>query len=222
MYALTVLLRRWCLLQTNLIVAGVGGQGVITAGFMIAETMSVMGKNVVMSEIHGLAQRGGAVTVEIRVGDVYSPIIPKGRADIILGFEPIETIRAADKANPETFILMNSEKQTPVSLSMEGREYLPDDDISRLLKPFKHVVKINATGLALEAGNTRTINTVMVGAAIATSVLPITPGELKLTLRKRFNKSLYDVNERALNLGINYVKNDIIQNDDGEIKNLHS
>lgn len=200
-------------MQTNLIIAGVGGQGVITAGFLISEALSNAGEKVVMSEIHGLAQRGGAVNVEIRIGDVYGPIIPRGKVDIVIGFEPIESVRAAYKGNRDTFILVNSEKQVPVSLSMNALEYPTTGEISSILKPFRHVVFLDATSIAIKAGNVRTVNTVLIGAAMASSILPISSEDMKKTLAERFEGKLYEVNEIALGLGMEYAKGELLSID---------
>lgn len=189
-------------MQTNIIIAGVGGQGVITAGFLISEALSDRGEKVVMSEIHGLAQRGGSVTVEIRIGDVFSPIIPQGKADIVIGFEPIETIRAASRGNKDSFIFVNSEKQVPVSLSMNALEYPSSDEILSRLSPFRNVVFLDASSLALEAGSIRAVNTVMIGAAMASAILPISFEDMLKTLSKRFEGNLYDLNKRALRIGM--------------------
>ncbi|MEM0098796.1 MAG: 2-oxoacid:acceptor oxidoreductase family protein, partial [Thermoplasmata archaeon] len=78
----------------NISLVGVGGQGVVSTGIILGNTISKKGINVVMSEIHGMAQRGGIVTVDMRIGDVYGPIIPKGKLDLIIGFEAMETLRA--------------------------------------------------------------------------------------------------------------------------------
>ncbi len=185
----------------------------ITAGFLISEALSNAGEKVVMSEIHGLAQRGGAVSVEIRIGDVFGPIIPRGKVDIVIGFEPIESVRAAYKGNSNTFILVNSEKQVPVSLSMNTLEYPTNDEISGMLKPFKHVVFLDATSIAIEAGNVRTVNTVLIGAAMASSIFPISIDEMKKTLSERFEGKLYDVNVTALSLGMDYAKKELVSAD---------
>ena len=199
-------------MQTNIIIAGVGGQGVITAGYLIAGTLSSKGQNVVMSEIHGLAQRGGSVTVELRIGNVYSPIIPQGKADIVIGFEPIEAVRAASRGHKDTYVLINSEKQVPVSLSMNAMEYPSDDFIFHKLLGFKRVVFLDASFVAIEAGSVRAVNTVMIGAAMASSVLPISLEDLEISLSKRFEGKLLDINKRALQSGIDYARNKLREN----------
>ncbi len=204
--------RRLFQLQTNIIISGVGGQGVITAGYLIADTLSSKGQNVVMSEIHGLAQRGGSVTVELRIGDVYSPIIPQGKVDIVIGFEPIEAVRAAFRGHKDTYVLINSEKQVPVSLSMNAMEYPSDDFIFHKLQGFNHVVFLDASSMAIKAGNVRAVNTVMIGAAMASSVLPISLEDLETSLSKRFEGKLLDINKRALQSGIDYARNKLREN----------
>ena len=192
-------------MEVNIIVAGVGGQGVVTAGTLISQSALVKGHNVVMSEIHGLAQRGGSVSVEVRIGDVSSPIIPTGETDLILGIEPIEAVRAAQFAGPRTKILINREPVEPVSLTMKGMEY-PDlkDLISEISENFE-VYLIDALPLALEAGDARSASTVMVGAAIQLGVLPIDEESTLEAIRKRFSEKLYAINEKALRLGMKSV-----------------
>lgn len=190
-------------METNIIVAGVGGQGVVTAGTLISQSALLKGHNVVMSEIHGLAQRGGSVSVEVRIGDVRSPIIPKGEADLILGLEPMEAVRYSDQAGKRTKFLINRETITPVSLSMRGDEY---PDIEELIAPLSEkyeVYSIDALPLALEAGDSRAVSTVMVGAAMKLNVIPIDEESTLGALKKRFSPRLFEMNRKALTLGMN-------------------
>lgn len=192
-------------MEVNIIVAGVGGQGVVTAGTLISQSALVKGHNVVMSEIHGLAQRGGSVSVEVRIGDVSSPIIPRGETDLILGIEPMEAVRASVNAGPRTKILVNMEPIEPVSLTMQGKEY-PDikQMISEISENFDvHV--IDALPLALKAGDARAASTVMVGAAIQLGVLPIDKESTLEAIGRRFGEKLYKINEKALSLGMESI-----------------
>ncbi|MEM0155557.1 MAG: indolepyruvate oxidoreductase subunit beta [Thermoplasmataceae archaeon] len=190
----------------NVIIAGVGGQGVVTAGLLMSEAATENGINVVMSEIHGLAQRGGSVSVDVRMGDVYGSIVPKGGADIIIGFEPIETVRALSRAGRETLVIMNTEKKTPISLSMHDKEYPPMEQLLKIAPDGMVIHQIDAVSLAKEAGNYRSVNTVILGAALALGVLPFSRENAMSALKRRFSGGLYEVNARALDLGIEEIK----------------
>lgn len=192
-------------MEYNIIVAGVGGQGVVTAGTLISQSALVKGHHVVMSEIHGLAQRGGSVSVEIRIGDVNSPIIPKGEADLILGIEPMEAVRAAENAGPRTKILINREPVEPVSLTMHGKEYPELKGMLAEISENFDVHLIDALPLALKAGDARAASTVMVGAALQLGVLPIDRESTLEAISRRFGEKLYRINEKALDLGMESV-----------------
>ena len=107
-------------MKYNIIIAGIGGQGVVTCGSLISKAAIHAGLNVVMSEIHGLAQRGGSVSVEVRIGDVSGPIIPNGEGDLLIGLEYMEGVRNIPRMKTGSLVILSKEKLTPVSLSMRG------------------------------------------------------------------------------------------------------
>lgn len=189
-------------METNIIVAGVGGQGVVTAGTLISQSALIKGHNVVMSEIHGLAQRGGSVSVEVRIGDVRSPIIPRGEVDLVLGLEPMEAVRYSDQAGKRTKFVINTETIAPVSLSMRGKEYPPVDELIERISDRYEVHTLDALPYAIEAGDARSASTVMVGAAIQLGILPIDRDSTLKALERRFNRRLYEINRKALDSGI--------------------
>ncbi|MHB1708542.1 MAG: indolepyruvate oxidoreductase subunit beta [Thermoplasmataceae archaeon] len=192
-------------MRTNIIIAGVGGQGVVTAGMLLSEAATLKGMRVVMSEIHGLAQRGGSVSVDVRIGDVYGSIIGKGDADLIIGFEPIETMRAIARAGNKTQVIMNSEKITPVSLSMHDKEYPSNADLMGLADKSIKIREINAVSLAKKAGSYKSVNTVIIGAAIGLGILPFTKEDILSALKNRFSGKLYDINREALAYGMDEI-----------------
>ena len=104
-------------MKINLIISGVGGQGVITLGMLISQTAISQGENVIMSEIHGLAQRGGSVSVDVRIGDFRAPIIPTGDADLVIGMEPLEGERVLDRAGKGTRVIVSTHHKGPGQLS---------------------------------------------------------------------------------------------------------
>lgn len=189
-------------MQINIVVAGVGGQGVVTAGTLISQAALAAGANVVMSEIHGLAQRGGSVTVEVRIGNAKSPIIPKGEVDLILALEPMEGVRAAGNAGKDCTLLINDERVSPVALTMKGMEYPDLDKMLSEVSSYLNVRMIDALPLALEAGDSRAVSTVMVGAAMKLGILPFDRESTMKALGKRFSGKVLEINTRALDFGL--------------------
>ncbi len=189
-------------------IAGVGGTGVLTAANLLGNAALVQDIYVVQSEIHGMAQRGGVVNTEIRFGPVSGPLIPDGRADILLSFEISETARAMNKIKPKIgYVIMNSHKIVPPSLSAKkGAKYPEQEEIIDIIKKFTdHIYVLNAFDLATQAGDTRTQNTVLVGALFAIPGFPLTKESLKKALDIRFggNEKIVAVNMKAFEIGYN-------------------
>ena len=193
-------------MEVNIVIAGVGGQGVVTAGTLISEAASLAGMNVVMSEIHGMSQRGGSVSVEVRLGDVRSPMVSKGKADLILGLEEIETIRALNKASRDTLVIMSTEKLTPIYLSMRRQEYPELSSVGENLGKLNRFHRIDAVRLARECGDERVAGTVMIGAAIAGRALPFGKEVVLDALADRFSGHVLEANSRALSVGFGEIE----------------
>ncbi len=102
----------------NIIIAGVGGQGILFASKIIGETAVASNMNLILSEIHGMAQRGGAVISTVKIGNTHSPLIADGEADIILSFEPVEALRAANKMSKNTTVIINTNSIIPFPVSL--------------------------------------------------------------------------------------------------------
>ncbi len=161
----------------NIILAGIGGQGNILASGVIGMAASLAGLKVVIGETYGASQRGGSVVSHIRFvrkGE-YGPLIPTGTADVIVGFEPLETLRVALKfANQDTRIVLNSEPVYPVSVLMgEGKYPAVKTIIEALRKIVGSVTAFNASALSRESGEPKTLNMVMINALIALDYLPL-------------------------------------------------
>lgn len=189
--------------QTNIILTGVGGQGVVTAGMLIGNAVTQSGLNAVMSEIHGMSQRGGVVTVELRIGDVFGPIIPDGIANLVLGFEAMETLRVLKRAGKDTIVIMNTERIVPFTVNIGDAKY-PDIDplISRLKEKGTKLYPIDARSLGEEAGNVMSSNVVITGAAFSTGLIPVNISALEDSVRRMFSPKSWDTNLKALKLGM--------------------
>ena len=190
-------------MRYNIQMVGVGGQGVLLASMVIGEAAMLKGLEVAMSEVHGMAQRGGSVTSTIRMGDnVISPLIPKGGADLLLAFEPIEAYRALEYANKDTFIVVNTHPIIPITVSMGADEY-PDLDsvIESMRAASGRVIPVNATETAVEFGGAIATNSVLIGAVAAVRGFPLTAGELKRSLLDRVPEKFRQMNEMAFQGG---------------------
>ncbi|MCX8043036.1 MAG: indolepyruvate oxidoreductase subunit beta [Desulfobacterota bacterium] len=149
---------------TNILMAGVGGQGVILASEIVAEAMLRAGYDVKKSEVHGMAQRGGSVTSHLRFGTkVYSPIIPDGEVDILFSFELLETLRYVHMLGAHPLIIVNNQKILPPSVIM-GKDHYPDNIPDLLSQYCARVHLVSALDIARSAGNPKALNVAFVGA----------------------------------------------------------
>jgi indolepyruvate ferredoxin oxidoreductase beta subunit len=182
-------------------IVGVGGQGTLTAAWLLGETALRVGLEAVVSEVHGMAQRGGVVETSVLLGGYRGPIIGAGAADIILAFEPLEALRALRKASRDTWILTNTHPIRPITVALKLGEY---PDLERTFAEVEgrvaHLVKLDATALAKEAGSTVATNMVMLGALVATGLLPFPPERLEEAIGE-FAPRFAEVNLRAFHLG---------------------
>lgn len=191
-------------MQLNLIVAGVGGQGSVLASHIIAEAAIAHGLAVRVGETFGAAMRGGAVASHVRMGDVAGPLVKKGRADAILALEPLEGLRVGvDYLSPEGIVILNTRPNYPVDTSIGVFPYPPLERIQADLQALgKAVYAFDATELAIQAGNARTLNAVILGSLAGTGLLPFSPEVLEEALAARVPVSSLESNRRAFRLGL--------------------
>jgi len=192
---------------TRLIIVAVGGQGNLLASRVLGEAALLSDVPVRMSEIHGMAQRGGVVESAIVFGDSDSTIISDGEADVLVGFEPSETIRAINKANPKTVVITNLSPLPPFTVAI-GKGTYPDlDQVQDLIKAkAANLIAFNAADLAKEAGNVMSVNMVLLGAMIQTDILPLTADSIKETIKTKTKKAFVDINLKAFDLGFSTAK----------------
>ena len=190
------------MIRARIFFTGVGGQGTLTATTLLARTALDAGLPVTSGEIHGMAQRGGVVESTLLVGGYKSAIIAPGEADVILGFELLETLRALPMLKRGGFVVGNSESLQPVGVCL-GREcYPPLEQVLEIAKGFAaRVVMLPCISLAEQAGTAKAANTVLLGAAAACGALPFTLDALTRSIEKYLNPKLVEVNRKALALG---------------------
>lgn len=195
--------------EVNIVLAGVGGQGTLLAAEILGTAAIKEGLNVRVSEIHGMAQRGGAVVSTVRIGEaVLSPLLLEGKADIILGFEPLEALRNIKYASEKTIIIVGEEKIPPPELVLKGESYPEMEEILEKLKSFsQNIVTVEALRLAKEAGSAIMQNTVLLGALAATGRLPIKRETLIEALKELIPAKYVEMNVKAFEFGYEYVKN---------------
>jgi len=187
---------------TRLIIVAVGGQGNLLASRVLGEAALLSEVPVRMSEIHGMAQRGGVVESAIVFGDSDSTIISDGEADVLVGFEPSETIRALNKCNSKTVVITNLSPLPPFTVAI-GKGTYPDlKQVQDLIQAkTANLIAFDAADLAKEAGNVMSVNMVLLGAMIQTDILPLTADSIKATIKTKTKKAFVDINLKAFDLG---------------------
>ena len=194
----------------NIYICGVGGQGIIKTSVIIGEAAMNEGYGVVLSEIHGMSQRGGVVSTELKIGDYKSSIIEQSQADVILGFEPIEAVRGLKKANKNTKIVFNTHPIIPSTLNISNQSY---PEISRLIATlndnYEHVFPVEGEKLAKDAGSLLSLNMVLLGSAIANDTFPLSKEAVIKSMKNNLNARFHDMNLKAIENGYKAVKNSV-------------
>ncbi|MBU8909804.1 MAG: indolepyruvate oxidoreductase subunit beta [Desulfobacterales bacterium] len=193
---------------TRLIMVAVGGQGNLLASKVLGEAALISEVPVRMSEIHGMAQRGGVVESAIVFGEATSSIISDCEADILLGFEPAETLRALNRCSKNTKVITNTATLPPFTVSI-GKGVYPDvENIKELLKEkCASLVAIDAMKLAKEAGSPMSVNIVLLGALIQSGSLGFTKENVIEAIKRRTKKAFLDKNLKAFELGYEAAQN---------------
>ena len=188
----------------NLVIASVGGQGAITMNAVLGRAAARAGVEIVTAETHGMAQRYGRVTIHLRLGaEVHGPLIPPGGADVLLGLEPLETLRSLDRCSKRTRVLVNRQVVRPPSLALSRRVRYPSlEEIEQKLREVAGtVLSLEAHRLAREAGSALAMNAVMLGALSATAQLPIPEEVLEEALLETVPPKAREINQKAFEMG---------------------
>lgn len=181
---------------------GVGGQGTLLATRILGEAALLADVQVVVSEIHGMAQRGGVVESAVLLGSFRSPTIADGEADILMGFEPLETMRALRKCSDRSLVISSTSPITPFTVA-SGRARYPDVDemMATVAKRVAKLVAFDARALAKEAGMELAINTVLLGTLMRHGKLPFGRDVVEGAIRLRTKGPHLKVNLNAFELG---------------------
>jgi indolepyruvate ferredoxin oxidoreductase beta subunit len=189
----------------NIIMAGVGGQGNVMASRVLANMLSLKGYQVTIGETFGMSQRGGSVMSHLRVSETsaWSPLIPRGRADVLIALEPIEAVRVMRTyGNSAVKVLVNTRPIHPVGVIAGDSEYPPLEKIEGALRELTpYVWMLDATEEASKLGNPILSNIIMIGAISGLNLLPVGMTEFRSVIRDFFSPKLLEVNRRAFETG---------------------
>ncbi|MGB9812143.1 MAG: indolepyruvate oxidoreductase subunit beta [Thermovenabulum sp.] len=187
----------------NLFISGVGGQGTILAGKVITRALIEHGFDVKMSEIHGMAQRGGSVVTQIRYGEkVYSPVIEKGKADVLLAFEKLEALRYIEYLSKEGTLIVNN-LEIPPSTVLAGKEEYPQNIIEYIKNNIKNAIIIDAVSKAKELGDVRVQNIILTGALA--KVMSFEKEKFLSVIKEVVPEKYKEINVRAFETGFELV-----------------
>ncbi len=187
----------------SILLVGVGGQGTILASKLLTQGLMEAGFDVKMSEIHGMAQRGGSVSSQVRYGEeVYSPVIEKGGADVLVSFEMMEALRWLDYLKPEGKVLVNNYTINPMPVVM-GKSAYPNDIIEEL-KSKVLVTVVDAGEEAIKLGNAKVMNVILLGTII--KMMNIESIDWSKIISENVKPSFVDINLKALEIGKSLVE----------------
>ena len=187
--------------NTSIMIVGVGGQGTLLASRIIGNAIVAQGYDVKMSEVHGMAQRGGSVVTYVKYGDkVHSPIIKEKGADIILAFEELEAYRWISYLKEDGKLIINTQQTDPMPVIM-GKQKYPENIIEKLEKINDNTIPIDALKLALQAGNVKAVNVVLIG--LLAKYTNISKDEWIKSIEETVPKKFLEVNKKAFELGYN-------------------
>lgn len=195
--------------QYNILLAGVGGQGLMLLSQVMGDACTKSGVKVVVGAQHGLAQRSGSISAHVRIGDAYSPLIPYGTADLIIAMEATEALRYIEFLKQGGTVIMNSRIMHPpletapiVKNRQELRMYVTLEQVKeQLSKVVGNVISIDAEKVAVEVGNPRTENVVLLGVASALIGFPVKIEPLKESVRRVVPERAVEANLKAFDLG---------------------
>ncbi len=183
----------------NIMLVGVGGQGTLLASRVLGTVALKMGYDVKVSEVHGMSQRGGSVVTYVKMGEkIYSPLIEKGEADVILAFEELEALRWMEYLKDGGRMIVNEQEINPMPVII-GKAKYPENIIGKLKAKLGNVSSINALKIARESGNIKTVNTVLIGLMAASTEIA---REVWLDAMKEvIPQKLLEVNLKAFEAG---------------------
>ena len=186
----------------RIFLTGVGGQGTLLASRLLGEAALAAGMNPLVSETHGMAQRGGVVISTVVLGNLKSPIISPGEADVLLGFEALETFRALDRCHPKSLVITNTGVLVPYPVAIGKAAYPEVPRLLDLMAPkVGSLLAFDAGELALKAGSPLAVNMVLLGALGSTRILPFPEEDVLALIKTKTNPKFLEANLAAFQMG---------------------
>jgi indolepyruvate ferredoxin oxidoreductase beta subunit len=189
--------------EYNVVICGVGGQGTILASKILAQTAVRLGLNARIGETHGMSQRGGTVISHVRMGSrVYGALTPEAHGDLMLAFEPVESLRYINYLKKDSYIILNSHPIIPTSVNAGLAIYPSFSEILSELKEITgNIVALNATEIARNSGSIISLNMVIIGAATKVPNFPLPKEELNKTIEELVKPRFLEINKKAFEAG---------------------
>ncbi|MBQ6250657.1 indolepyruvate oxidoreductase subunit beta [Ruminococcus sp.] len=186
-------------MQSNILICGVGGQGIVLTSKLIAATAMEHDIPVMSAETIGMAQKGGSVFSFLRLGDdIYCPMFPEKTADIIIGFEPAEAVRMLPYLRDGGQVVVNTHPIMPVTATLSGSDYTGNEMLDYLQRNVENVVLVDGNRAIEEIGSPKVLNMVMLGAAVRNGVLPFSVDDIEDTMKKTVKPQFVELNSKAL------------------------
>lgn len=183
----------------NCVICGVGGQGNVLASRLIAQVLLARDEHVKTAETIGMAQRGGSVASHVRGGHPQSPLVPKGRADCLIAFEPGEAVRCIDYLAPGATIVVNTQATQPPVAALQGIDYDGSEALAYLRSlPDATLIEVDGASICDQVGSAKVLNIALLAAAVKSGALGITRDELEDAIRARVKPRFHDMNLRAV------------------------
>lgn len=181
----------------NILICGVGGQGTVLAAKVLSQAAISGGEHVLSAETIGMAQRGGSVVSHVRIGnDVFSPLIPKGQADIIIAFEASEAVRNIEYLKKDGTVIVNKKIVQPTTASLSGKIFSTEEMIEYLQANSKNVIAVDTDNICSVLGSTKVVNMILLGATCKTGLVKI--DELKEAIKLLVKPAFYELNIKAI------------------------
>ncbi|MDR0797385.1 MAG: indolepyruvate oxidoreductase subunit beta [Nitrososphaerota archaeon] len=189
-------------MKLDFVFAGVGGQGIVVLSDIFCEAAILDGFDVTKAEIHGMAQRGGSITAFAQISEkIESPLIETGKADVIVGFEILETTRTIHMLKPNGTVIVNTKYIQPSSFTKNVKPKTPQALLD-IIKTFTtNVHEVNASNIANQLGNNLTVNTILLGALSALPIMPIKRKSFENAMATKLKEKYLQINLQAFDLG---------------------
>lgn len=186
-------------MSKSVLLCGVGGQGTVLASKLMAAAAMDKGIPVLSAETIGMAQRGGSVTSHVRMGEgLYSPLIGRGQADIILGFEPGEVVRMLPYLREGGFVAVSTRPVRPVTGTLTGTDYTGLEMLDYIRSKVRNMITVDADRASADLGSAKVLNVVLLGAAIGSGLLDITRDDVKKAILEKVAPKFHELNLRAI------------------------